>query len=459
MQKHRLRLFLCLLLLPILCQPAQASYTDGTYTATVRMEQFYALGSASMCDPLFHSTAYITVKGDTATLTLYVIDPIPSFPDEGTPLSNVNFQFSGKTYTASYSTSNKGSYYYSNYPSFIESAGSYPSSRVQVDLPVSALDHTATGTLVCEAYVNAVMKSTQKFFVVLSNPKSTGGTSTTTPSTSTTTPNTSTTTPSTSTTTPSTSTTPQAPSTSLGEGALSSGKYTASVAMHKYMEPDSLSMCNGLFHDKVNITVEGDKATLNLYLIDPIPSYASHGTPLKDVLFFYGEESYDTNYITETGEHYYFEEASGFITQAGAYPTTKIQVILPSVALDNTQENTLACEAFINVVMNSTQTFLVKLSDIEEGSLTPETPVEKAPEITDSPSIEDSTSKETIVATSSTSNTMDMDSSSVNMEGIDWDSRVIYVILGGFLGAILLLCLYVARITKKRREIYDWHYE
>ena len=145
--------------------------TDRTtrYICDVSMRKENHFSQKSMCDALFYQKADITCTGDQATLTLYVIDPIPSYPDEGTPLSKIKMQYQGKNYGASVKNSRKVVKSFSTAPGFIPKAGNYAATPVTVTLPMSAIKESVNQKLTCSAYINAVMKVNQTFYVVLSN--------------------------------------------------------------------------------------------------------------------------------------------------------------------------------------------------------------------------------------------------------------------------------------------------
>ena len=145
--------------------------TDKTvrYVCDVSMRKETNFSQKSMCDALFYPKADITVTGDQATLTLYVIDPIPQYPNEGTPLSKIKMRYQGKNYGASVNNSQKVVKSFSTAPGFIPKAGNYAASQVTVTLPMSAIRESVNQKLTCSAYINAVMKVNQTFYVVLSN--------------------------------------------------------------------------------------------------------------------------------------------------------------------------------------------------------------------------------------------------------------------------------------------------
>ncbi len=148
---------------------------DGNYTADVSMRKADDINTASMCDSLFYSKADITFKGDNATVTLYVIDPIPLFVDEGTPITNVKYMYKGTTYVASLNASNKVAKYFGTASGFINTAGNYYTSKIVATFPKQAIADSTSGALKVEAYVNAVMKTTQEFYILFGN--LTGGSS------------------------------------------------------------------------------------------------------------------------------------------------------------------------------------------------------------------------------------------------------------------------------------------
>lgn len=142
---------------------------DGSYTADVSMRKAENINTASMCDSLFYSKADITFKGDNATVTLYVIDPIPLFVEEGTPITNVKYMYKGNTYAASLNSSNKVAKYFGTAAGFINTAGNYYTSKIVATFPKQAIADSTSGELKVEAYVNAVMKTTQEFYVLFGN--------------------------------------------------------------------------------------------------------------------------------------------------------------------------------------------------------------------------------------------------------------------------------------------------
>lgn len=159
--------------------------TETNFTASVSLRKSTDFNATSMCDPLFYKQADMVVNADTTKLTLYVIDPIPNYSSEGTPLSDITFTYNGTSYSASIDNSNKVTKSYSAASGFISSAGNYSSSSITVSLPTAAIKASADKALTCSAYINAVMKCTQSFYVVLTDFEK--GTSATAASTTTTT--------------------------------------------------------------------------------------------------------------------------------------------------------------------------------------------------------------------------------------------------------------------------------
>lgn len=142
---------------------------ETAFTAKVSFRKSSDFDSTSMCNPLFYEQADLKVNKDNTQLTLYVIDPIPNYTSEGTPLSNISFFYQGTSYLASIDTSGKVAKSYPAASGFISTAGNYESSKITVTLPTDAIKASADKALTCSAYVNAVMKTTQTFYVVLTD--------------------------------------------------------------------------------------------------------------------------------------------------------------------------------------------------------------------------------------------------------------------------------------------------
>ena len=216
--------------------------SDGSYTASVSMRNETHFDKESMCHPLFYRKADITVRGDTADVKLYVIDPVPAFPEEGTPVSNMSLRYKDQSYPA---TVHSGSKVTRNFPAksgFIETGGDYPATPITFSIPTSALAESADRALMCHTYVNAVMHRDVDFYLVFGSLSggSTSGGSTSGGSA------------------PGVSGSTDAPSN------LAEGQYNAAVHMRKMGHFDEPSMCDALFFPRADITVKGTDARLTL---------------------------------------------------------------------------------------------------------------------------------------------------------------------------------------------------
>lgn len=163
----------------MMCSTAfAAEYTDGEYTGEIHFLNANGSGNASMCDPIFVHEAEVTIDADSAELTFYVAYPIPAFPDQGTDgtIKDVVLSVEGTEYTAiSDITTKPEKIFDANGALFGITAGeTYPTQILTVDLPRDAVDDLAAGTVAASAYVNAVMNSTQKFFVQVTDLQPTG---------------------------------------------------------------------------------------------------------------------------------------------------------------------------------------------------------------------------------------------------------------------------------------------
>lgn len=327
---------------------------DGHYTATVSMRKETNFNEISMCNKLFYPQVDIERKGDMATVTMYVIDPVPQFANEGTPLRNLSLTYNGKNYPVQVNDGSKVMKQFAAAPGFIAKAGEYSATPLVVTLPIKALTDSINQAVRGRAFVSAVMKQDVDFYVVFSDLVSTGGGKPTNKPAS------------------------KKPSSYANNADTSSKQtltlddgekswYTSAVSMRRADDFNKESMCDPLFFEKADIMYQGNTAELTLYVIDPVPKFADAGTPIKDVNFLYDEKAYTSTVLSDQKQEKRFDAASGFISQAGVYPATPIKVVLPKQAIEESIDGKLKCSAYINTVMNTTQEFYVVLSDLEEG--------------------------------------------------------------------------------------------
>lgn len=355
---------------PVAPLPPPGSGNQGNgevyYSATVSMRKDTDFNSLSMCNALFHRKADIVCKGDTATLTLYVINPVPKFASEGTPLSNVSMNYRGTSYACQVNTGSKVSKQFEAAPGFIDTAGSYNASPVVVQLPMQAIREASGKAIRCSAYVNAIMKQNVDFYVVLSDLIQTGSAPSNQPADPSGAANGS-------------GTTNNLESVSLTMGQGEKTHYESSVSMRKGDDFKAVSMCDPLFYEKADIIYQGDTAELTVYVIDPVPKFADEGTPISDVAFQYEGKNYAAVIHSDKQVKKHFEPAAGFIPDAGEYTVTPVSVVLPKAAIAASLDAKLMCSAYINTVMHTTQKFYVVLDDLKEMQKTDESSKEVPP--------------------------------------------------------------------------------
>ncbi len=328
---------------------------DGHYTASVSMRKDSDFNQISMCNKLFYPKVDIERKGDMATVTMYVIDPVPQFANEGTPLRNMSLTYDGKNYPVQVNSGSKVMKNFNAAAGFINKAGEYSASPLVVTLPVKALTDSVNQAVTSRAFVNAVMKQDVNFYIVFSDLTPTGGKATNKPASKKTTFSSNS----------NSGNTADTQTLTLDEGEKS--WYTSAVSMRRADDFDKESMCDPLFFAKADIMYQGDIAELTLYVIDPVPKFADEGTPIKDVTFLYDGKSYTSTLLSDKKQEKHFDAASGFISEAGEYPATPIKVVLPKQAIEESIDGKLKCSAYINTVMKTTQEFYVVLSELEEG--------------------------------------------------------------------------------------------
>ncbi len=142
------------------------SSMDGTYLVPVSMRKYTDFNANSMCDTLFYDYATMTISGTSATITVYVIDPIPNYQSYGTPISNVKVKYGATTVSAVLDSSAQKGLYFAADGSFIPTSGYYNADPVTFTVPYAYVAGSSGKTMLMQAYVNAVMASTESFYMV-----------------------------------------------------------------------------------------------------------------------------------------------------------------------------------------------------------------------------------------------------------------------------------------------------
>ena len=163
------------------------------------------------------------------------------------------------------------------------------------------------------------------------------------------------------------------------------GTYRANTTMwnDNYVVGQQASMCDVMFSEYVDFVIEGDEVTIDLFVLKPVPNFPDLGVDgtLKDVQFSYGEKVEDgeatitsgvglngpydpTTNIDTLYDRNFVKANPGFgIVADTVYPTQKLTVTMPVQALAETH---IDVQAFVNVVMMSTQNFNMELTNIEK---------------------------------------------------------------------------------------------
>lgn len=139
---------------------------DGDYNATLTVYK-YMQSELSAAAPAFIETADITIEGDDASITFYVISPLPNYLDIDPSVDTLNVSYQGESYPASPGdkvTKTAGA----SSTLFGTTAGeSYETIPYTVTLPKEALNESC---LTCSGVVQAGMGgSTQSFDLYFSD--------------------------------------------------------------------------------------------------------------------------------------------------------------------------------------------------------------------------------------------------------------------------------------------------
>lgn len=154
------------------------------------------------------------------------------------------------------------------------------------------------------------------------------------------------------------------------------GEYTGEVHFKNFTNPENNSMCDPIFVHETDITLTDDSAELTCYVAYPIPAFSDQGTDgtLKDVTFTVDEVEYEAESDIESKPVKTFDTASPIfgITEGDELPTQVLTVTLPRDAVDDLEAGTVKVSAYVNVFMNNTQDFYIKVGNLQaEGGTDP----------------------------------------------------------------------------------------
>ena len=150
---------------------------DGKYTANITMKKDNEQAD-SMCASFFAAKADININGDNATITSYVVNPVPAFPPESSGnykevLKDVKATVSGTEYVATIGSDFVNKEFDKTGMSGVKVGETYPCNAISITVPKAALSQEHIDLV---AFVNVVMKTNVDFDMVLSNITSTGST-------------------------------------------------------------------------------------------------------------------------------------------------------------------------------------------------------------------------------------------------------------------------------------------
>lgn len=168
------------------------------------------------------------------------------------------------------------------------------------------------------------------------------------------------------------------------EDTFTNGSYTGTIHFHNASNPANYSMCDSIFAHTADIVLTDDNAELTFYVAYPVPSFSDQGVDgtISDVTMTYDGTVYQAESDITTKAEKTFDTTGALfgITAGDSLPTQAISVTLPREAADSLDEG-LETSAFVNVVMNTTTAFVVKVTDLtavssdnnEEDSVATET--------------------------------------------------------------------------------------
>ncbi len=148
------------------------------------------------------------------------------------------------------------------------------------------------------------------------------------------------------------------------------GDYTATIHFHNASNPANYSMCDPIFAHTADVELTDDAAKLTFYVAYPIPAFSDQGADgtIKDVKFTFNGTKYLAESDIASKAVKTFDTAGALfgINAGDKLATQKLSVSLPRVAVDSFDDG-MAASAYVNVFMNSTTDFVVKVTDMTKA--------------------------------------------------------------------------------------------
>lgn len=165
------------------------------------------------------------------------------------------------------------------------------------------------------------------------------------------------------------------------EAAPENGDYTATIHFHNASNPSSYSMCDSIFAHTADVTLTDDAAKVTVYVAYPIPAFSDQGTDgtITNVSMTYNETTYngDVDITTKAVKTFDTTGALFGVTAGDELATEAVSFSLPRAAVDSFADG-IKTSARVNVVMNSQQDFVVKLTDMQKTTVPAESKSQSA---------------------------------------------------------------------------------
>lgn len=161
--------------------------------------------------------------------------------------------------------------------------------------------------------------------------------------------------------------------------AIANGDYKATIHFHNATNPANYSMCDSIFAHEAELSLTDEQAELTFYVAYPIPAFADQGTDgtIKNVKMTYNDVEYTGESDIETKAKKTFDTTGALfgITAGDELTTQAVTVDLPREAAASFSEG-IETSAYVNVFMNNTADFVVKITDMKKATASTTTPTE-----------------------------------------------------------------------------------
>lgn len=147
------------------------------------------------------------------------------------------------------------------------------------------------------------------------------------------------------------------------------GAYTGEIHFLNGDGSGNRSICDPIFAHEADVILTDEEAEITFYVAYPVPNFPQAGADgtIKDVVLTADGKDYEAKSDITSKEEKIFDTAGVMfgISAGDRLSTQALTVAVPRDVLADLDKGTVSVSAYVNVVMNSTQSFYMQVTDLQ----------------------------------------------------------------------------------------------